>query len=153
MRRATTSSPSTSARRWCSASATPSRAVHADATDRETLEALGLQDVDCAIISVGERIDNSILIALHLAEMGVQKIVVKAVNDTHGKITPEDRRHRGGLPRRRWPSARPTATATRTCWTQISLGDDVTILGPEAAPAFLVGKSILKDASCGRITC
>ncbi len=62
------------------------QAVTADATDRETLEALGLQDVDYAVLSVGDKIDASILITLHLTEMGVRNIVVKAVNETHGKI-------------------------------------------------------------------
>ncbi|MBN2333484.1 MAG: TrkA family potassium uptake protein [Deltaproteobacteria bacterium] len=63
-----------------------SRAVVADATDRESLERLGLADVDVALVSVGDRLDTSILITLYLKEMGVKEVVVKAVTDDHGKI-------------------------------------------------------------------
>ena len=60
--------------------------VCADGTDRDFLESFGLRDVDCAVVSVGDHIDSSILITLHLTEMEVPRIVVKAVNDNHGKI-------------------------------------------------------------------
>ena len=119
-----------------------SQAVHADATDRETLEALGLQDVDCAIISVGERIDNSILITLHLAEMGVQKIVVKAVNDTHGKILRKIGATEVVFPEKEMAIRTADRYGHKDVLDQISLGDGVTIL-ELTAPAFLVGKSIL----------
>jgi len=61
-------------------------AVVADATDRETLEAIGLAEVDAAIISLGERMDVSTLAALHVKELGVSYIVVKALSEDHGKI-------------------------------------------------------------------
>src|SRR2546422_9916536 len=54
------------------------QAVQADATDPETLTALGVNEVDCAIVSLGEKIDQSILVTLHLKEMGGAEIVVKA---------------------------------------------------------------------------
>ena len=63
-----------------------SRAVIADATDREVLERLGVPDVDVAVVSVGDRLDTSILITLYLKEMGVKEVVVKAVTEDHGKI-------------------------------------------------------------------
>lgn len=63
-----------------------SRAVVADATDREVLERLGIPDVDVAVVSVGDRMDTSILITLYLKEMGVNEVVVKAVTEDHGKI-------------------------------------------------------------------
>ena len=63
-----------------------SRAVVADATDREVLERLGVPDVDVAVVSVGDRLDTSILITLYLKEMGVKEVVVKAVTEDHGKI-------------------------------------------------------------------
>jgi trk system potassium uptake protein TrkA len=63
-----------------------SRAVVADATDREALERLGVPDVDVAVVSVGDRLDTSILITLYLKEMGVKEVMVKAVTEDHGKI-------------------------------------------------------------------
>lgn len=62
------------------------RAVVLDATDRERLEALGLQDFDVVVVSVGERIDASAIILLHLREMGVRRIVAKANTAEHGRL-------------------------------------------------------------------
>jgi trk system potassium uptake protein TrkA len=63
-----------------------SQAVVADATDRETLESLGIDDVDAAIISLGGRMDIITLAALHVKEMGVPFIAVKALSEEHGRI-------------------------------------------------------------------
>ncbi|MGH9629241.1 MAG: potassium channel family protein [Bryobacteraceae bacterium] len=63
-----------------------SEAVVADATDRETLESLGVREVDSAIISLGQRLDVITLAALHVKEMGVPYIAVKAVSEEHGRI-------------------------------------------------------------------
>jgi trk system potassium uptake protein TrkA len=57
-----------------------------DATDKERLNALGLEDMDSVIISAGTKISNSILICLHLQEMGIRKILAKATDDDHAKI-------------------------------------------------------------------
>ena len=62
------------------------QAVVTDATVAENLLALGVDSVDVGIVSMGERMDASILIALHLKEMGVPEIWVKAMNEDHGKI-------------------------------------------------------------------
>lgn len=61
-------------------------AIVMDATDKERLNALGLEDMDSVIISAGTKISNSILICLHLQEMGIKKILAKALDDDHAKI-------------------------------------------------------------------
>ncbi|MFH0996137.1 MAG: TrkA family potassium uptake protein [Pseudomonadota bacterium] len=61
-------------------------AVIMDATDKENLLALGLHEMDSVIVSAGEKISNSILICLHLNEIGVKKILAKAMDDDHAKI-------------------------------------------------------------------
>jgi trk system potassium uptake protein TrkA len=61
-------------------------AVAADATDPAALESLGLADVDVAIVSLGERMDIITLAALHLKEIGVPYIAVKALSEEHGRI-------------------------------------------------------------------
>ena len=63
-----------------------SQAVVADATDREVLEALGIRQVDTAVVCIGTRMQASILATLHLKEMGVKKIYAKAVSEEHGRI-------------------------------------------------------------------
>jgi trk system potassium uptake protein TrkA len=57
-----------------------------DATDDKSLQDTGIADVDVAIVSVGAKIDDSILITLILKELGVKEVIVKAVNERHGKI-------------------------------------------------------------------
>jgi trk system potassium uptake protein TrkA len=61
-------------------------AVVLDATDKESLKALGLEHMDGVIVSTGTKISTSILICLHLQEIGVKKILAKALDEDHGKI-------------------------------------------------------------------
>lgn len=62
------------------------KAVIADATNKEVLEQIGVQDMDAVIVSVGDKIDMSILITLYLKELKVKNIIVKAITEDHGKI-------------------------------------------------------------------
>ena len=57
-----------------------------DATDKEALKSLSLEEMDAVIVSTGTRISNSILICLYLQELGAKKIVAKAIDDDHAKI-------------------------------------------------------------------
>jgi trk system potassium uptake protein TrkA len=63
-----------------------SQAVVTDATKAENLAALGVDTVDVAVVSLGEKMDASILVTLHLKEMGIPEIWVKAISDDHGKV-------------------------------------------------------------------
>ena len=62
------------------------QAIEANCTDQDTLRALGLQDADAVVVSLGEQMDASILVTLYLRELGLKEIVVKAVSEDHGKI-------------------------------------------------------------------
>ena len=61
-------------------------AVIADAADKEVLENLGISEVDAVVVSLGDRIDASILVTYYLRELGVKEIYAKAVSEDHGKI-------------------------------------------------------------------
>ena len=61
-------------------------AVVLDATDKEAMKSLGLENMDGVIVSTGTKISISILICLYLQEMGVKKILAKALDDDHAKI-------------------------------------------------------------------
>lgn len=61
-------------------------AVAADAQEEKVLESLGLRNFDVVVVAIGSDIQASILITLYLKEMGVKKVVAKAVNDVHGKV-------------------------------------------------------------------
>jgi trk system potassium uptake protein TrkA len=57
-----------------------------DATDREALKSLGLENMDGVIVSTGTNISFSILICLYLNEFGAKRILAKALDDDHAKI-------------------------------------------------------------------
>lgn len=61
-------------------------AVQCDATDEKALKAISAQNVDVAVVSIGENIEASILIVQTLKEMGVKQIIAKGVTAQHGKI-------------------------------------------------------------------
>lgn len=63
-----------------------SRAIVLDAREKERVAALGVGDFDVAVISLGERVDVSTLIALHLKELGVRRLITKAGSEDHGKL-------------------------------------------------------------------
>ncbi len=63
-----------------------SRAVVLDARDKPRLEALGIRDFDVVVVSLGERVDVSAMVALHLKELGVKRIITKAGSEDHGKL-------------------------------------------------------------------
>ena len=62
------------------------QAIEADCTDQDTLRALGIQDADAVVVSLGERMDASILVTLYLRDLGLKEIVVKAISEDHGKV-------------------------------------------------------------------
>jgi trk system potassium uptake protein TrkA len=62
------------------------QAIVADVSDKETLESLGMQNVDVAVVSLGDRMDTSALTILYLKELGVKDVVVKALTLDHGKV-------------------------------------------------------------------
>ncbi|MEW5910514.1 MAG: TrkA family potassium uptake protein [Thermodesulfobacteriota bacterium] len=63
-----------------------SEAVVMDAADRESLATLGLESMNAVIVSTGTQISSSILICLFLQELGVKKIIAKAIDTNHAKI-------------------------------------------------------------------
>lgn len=62
------------------------KAIVADGIDKEVMELIGIQEDDVAIISFGEDLAASTLIALHLKQMKVKSIIVKAPNEEHKLI-------------------------------------------------------------------
>ncbi len=63
-----------------------SHAVSMDAADKENLQALGIQEMDVVVVSLGPEMESSILTVLYLHEIGVKRIVVKALTEDHAKV-------------------------------------------------------------------
>lgn len=62
------------------------RAIHMDAADKENLQAVGIRNMDVVVVSLGPAMESSILTTLFLSEMGVERIIAKALTEDHAKI-------------------------------------------------------------------
>ena len=63
-----------------------SQAAVADATDRRAVEPLGVSQMDAAVICIGSVLSDSILATLNMIEIGVKRVLAKAITDSHGRI-------------------------------------------------------------------
>jgi len=62
------------------------RAVVADATDRDTLEALGVTEFTTGVVAIGEHREANILVSALLRELGIPRIVARATSPLHARI-------------------------------------------------------------------
>jgi len=62
------------------------KAIVADGTDKEIMDQIGVQEDDTVIISFGEDLAAATLITLHLKQLKVGTIIVKAPNEEHKTI-------------------------------------------------------------------
>lgn len=54
--------------------------------DRETLTEVGIQNCDTVIVGIGELIDTSILTTLTLKQLGVRRVIAKAISQDQGAV-------------------------------------------------------------------
>ncbi len=62
------------------------QAVQADATEEGVLESLGARNFDVAVVSIGQNVRDSILVALMCKELGIPQVVAKAMDELHAKV-------------------------------------------------------------------
>ncbi|HDK7158290.1 TPA: TrkA family potassium uptake protein [Clostridium botulinum] len=60
--------------------------VQIDATDENSLRALGIRNFDVAVITIGSDIQASTMATLLVKEMGVKYIIAKANTEIHAKV-------------------------------------------------------------------
>ena len=60
--------------------------VQVDSTDEKALKAVGIMNVDVAVVGIGTNLEASVLTTLILKELGVQHIVARAITDEHSKV-------------------------------------------------------------------
>ncbi|MDM5306997.1 potassium channel family protein [Peribacillus frigoritolerans] len=61
-------------------------AVIADTTEEETLKSIGIRNFYCVIVAIGNDMQSSILTTLLLKELGIKKVIAKALNKNHGQV-------------------------------------------------------------------
>ena len=61
-------------------------AVMTEAAVKENLEALGVDDMDVVVVSLGHQLEASVMTVLYLHELGIKRIVAKALSEDHAKV-------------------------------------------------------------------
>ena len=118
-------------------------AVVGDAQDKEVLKALGVRNLDCAIIAIGDNLAASVLITMNLKELGVPYIVCKAHDETHRKVLEKLGVDRVVIPEQEHAQRLARSLNSHNVLDYIELSKDYGILDVPA-PKSWVGKN-LKD--------
>lgn len=123
------------------------QALVADATDRGSLEAMGMGKLAAAVVSLGGRMENSILAVLHLSRLGVKEIVAKALHEDHAEILGRVGATRVVFPEKDMAERIARRLSSRSVLDYLSLSSGLSVL--ELAPTKqMVGRS-LADLALG----
>jgi trk system potassium uptake protein TrkA len=114
--------------------------VQADSTDPEAMAQIGAGDFRTAVVAIGTKIEASILTTSVLADLGVQRIVAKAITAPHGRILERVGAHRVIFPERDM-GVRVGHTLTGRTIDYIQL-DPGFALVETTAPTEIVGKTL-----------
>jgi len=117
------------------------KAILADGTDKEFIESIGIQEDDIVIISFGEDLAASTLITLHLKELKVKTIIVKAPNEDHKRVLEKVGATQVIIPEREMADKVAKGIISPNVLDYIPLSDDYTI-SEIAPPASFMGKTI-----------
>jgi len=117
------------------------KAILADGTDKEVLESLGIQPDDVVIISFGEDLAASTLITLHLREMKVKTIIVKAPNEDHKHVLDKVGATEVIIPEKEIADKVAKSLISPNVLDYIPLSKDYTICEMAPPPSFM-GKTI-----------
>ena len=117
------------------------KAILADATDMELLQTIGIQEDDTVIISFGEDLAASTLMTLHLKELKVKTIIVKAPNEDHKRILEKVGATEVIIPEREMASKVAKSLISPNVLDYIPLSQDYTIC-EIAPPSSFLGKTI-----------
>ncbi|MEE1230591.1 MAG: TrkA family potassium uptake protein [Phascolarctobacterium sp.] len=59
--------------------------VSGDASDRKTLQSLPLEDIDVAVVAIGN-VERNMMTTMLLKELGIKQVISKAINNLHGAM-------------------------------------------------------------------
>jgi trk system potassium uptake protein TrkA len=118
-----------------------SKAILADGTNKEVIESIGIQKDDIVIISFGEDLSASTLITLHLKELKVKNIIVKAPNEDHRRVLEKVGATDVVIPEKEMADKVARSIISPNVLDYIPLSEDYTI-SELAPPASFYGKTI-----------
>ena len=117
------------------------QAVCLNATDEKALRAVGISNVDVAIVGVGTDLEASILITLNLKEIGIKEIVCKAVSEDHKKVLEKIGATKVVQPEKEMGTRVANSLISTNVIEQIELSDESSI-AELIAPKDFIGKSL-----------
>jgi len=117
------------------------KAIVADATDKGVIESIGIQSDDVVIVSFGEDLAASMLITLHLKELKIKNIIVKAPNEDHKRVLEKVGATEVIIPEREMADKVAKILISLNVLNYIPLSEDYTICELASPPSFM-GKTI-----------
>ena len=116
-------------------------AVVGDAQDKEVLRSLGVRDLDCAIIAIGDDLAASVLTTMNLKELGVPYIICKAHDETHRRVLEKLGVDRVIIPEQEHAQRLARSLNSHNVLDYIELSEEYGIL-EVPAPKSWIGKSL-----------
>jgi trk system potassium uptake protein TrkA len=117
------------------------KAVLADATDKEVLESIGIDAKDTVVISFGEDLSASTLLTLYLKEMKVKEIIVKVPNEDYKRILLKVGASEAIIPEREMANKVARSIISPNVLEYLPISEDYTIV-ELAPPTDFIGKSL-----------
>jgi trk system potassium uptake protein TrkA len=117
------------------------KAVVADATDKDVLESIGIDAGDTVVISFGEDLSASTLLTLYLKEMKVREIFVKVPNEDYKRILLKVGASEAIIPEREMANKVARSIISPNVLEYLPISEDYTIC-ELAPPTAFIGKSL-----------
>jgi trk system potassium uptake protein TrkA len=119
------------------------KAVLADATDKDVLESIGIDAKDTVVISFGEDLSASTLLTLYLKEMKVKEIIVKVPNEDYKRILLKVGASEAIIPEREMANKVARSIISPNILEYLPISEDYTIC-ELAPPSAFIGMSLIE---------
>jgi trk system potassium uptake protein TrkA len=117
------------------------KAVLADASDKEVLENIGITADDVVVISFGEDLSASTLLTLHLKELKVKTIIVKVPNEDYKRILLKVGASEAIIPEREMANKVARSIISPNVLEYLPISEEYTIV-ELAPPTAFIGQSL-----------
>jgi len=117
------------------------KAVVADASEKEALESIGVATDDVVVISLGEDLSASTLLTLHLKELKVKDIIVKVPNEDYKRILLKVGASDAIIPEREMANKVARGIISPNVLEYLPISEDYTIV-ELAPPTAFIGKTL-----------
>jgi trk system potassium uptake protein TrkA len=117
------------------------KAVVADASEKEVLESIGVAADDVVVISFGEDLSASTLLTLHLKELKVKTVIVKVPNEDYKRILLKVGASDAIIPEREMANKVARGIISPNVLEYLPISEDYTIV-ELAPPTAFIGKTL-----------